>query len=107
MWSTISRCGFFFLQVVIEGVVGPSFLSDIGIDDIIVKDCSLGPGDQIEKAGGQIIQVIPNKLPLNRNQAIQSALNPKPIYRYPYYPGMQIKTLHPIFQKLNIYPQNF
>ncbi|XP_078319644.1 meprin A subunit alpha-like isoform X2 [Crassostrea virginica] len=36
-------------KVVIEGVVGPSFLSDIGIDDIIVKDCSLGPGDQIEK----------------------------------------------------------
>eukprot|EP00105_Crassostrea_gigas_P015139 XP_011432046.1 PREDICTED: MAM and LDL-receptor class A domain-containing protein 1 [Crassostrea gigas] len=38
-------------KVVLEGVVGPNFLSDIGVDDVIVKDCSLGPGDRSEKTG--------------------------------------------------------
>ncbi|XP_056017904.1 MAM and LDL-receptor class A domain-containing protein 2-like isoform X2 [Ostrea edulis] len=36
-------------KIVLEGVVGPNFLSDIGIDDVIIKDCSLGPEDQPEK----------------------------------------------------------
>lgn len=36
---------FFFFKVVLEGVVGLNFFSDIGVDDVIVKDCSLGLGD--------------------------------------------------------------
>lgn len=43
---------FFFFKVVLEGVVGLNFFSDIGVDDVIVKDCSLGLGDWSEKIGG-------------------------------------------------------
>ncbi|XP_062589655.1 MAM and LDL-receptor class A domain-containing protein 1-like isoform X1 [Saccostrea cucullata] len=38
-------------KIVLEGVVGPNFLSDIGIDDVIIMDCSLGPGDQTKTQG--------------------------------------------------------
>lgn len=101
------RASFLFpFKVVLEGVVGPNFLSDIGVDDIIVKDCSLGPGDRSEKTGGQI-QVFPNNNPFNRIQGIQYPINPNPLYRYPYHPGLQIKTLHPFFQKFNIYPKSY
>lgn len=96
---------FFFFKVVLEGVVGPNFLSDIGVDDVIVKDCSLGPGDRSEKTGGQI-QVFPNKIPFNGIHGIQSPIKQSPLYRFPYHPGLQIKTLHPFFQKFNIYPKS-
>lgn len=43
---------FFFFKVVLEGVVGLNFFSDIGVDDVIVKDCSLGLGDWSDKIGG-------------------------------------------------------
>lgn len=92
-----------FWQIVLEGVVGPNFLSDIGIDDVIIKDCSLGPEDQPEKTEGQIIQLIPNQNPIYQKQGL---INPNPIYRYTYHHGLPvIKSLHPIFQKLNIYPK--
>lgn len=96
---------FFFFKVVLEGVVGPNFLSDIGVDDVIVKDCSLGPGDRSDKTGGQI-QVFPNKIPFNGIHGIQSPIKQSPLYRFPYHPGLQIKTLHPFFQKFNIYPKS-